>query len=259
MAKKNNNKSKISISETIVESENKLIISEAKKTIVLVVDKSFSDDIVLSAIDCFKKFYGDFEFVTVGGSVAGYKNISYKESADLDINLANIIQAVILSDIVSEDFVFSFANAFPINLIQDSDIKSLYCLAKKLQTQDLICLKNTPELVVTKQLQKEGFDTIYNFETGLPVEMNKEKLIELFEKFNPGKYPTKIVSLYLNYFFKGHIPFPVDFRNGNIATKVFRSNPDMDVVSRAFKNSKFIIINNEGFSAIQKLLIKKIS
>jgi len=163
------------------------------------------------------------------------------------------LAAIVADEVqVPETFVLTPVGTFPVKDIADSDFEALHCKGVGLPKQEVTCMKNLPELFVTKQLAKEGFSDVYNYETGLPVLMEKTKVAELFEKFNPQKLPTKVISLYLNFFNRDKKPVPVIFR-GEYATGVWRSNPNMDIVRNSLQKGTYFLINNDGYLAIQKL------
>ncbi|MDR0874221.1 MAG: hypothetical protein LBN27_12275 [Prevotellaceae bacterium] len=225
--------------------------------VVLLVNGTESAELVQLAIDKWRENFADQNadrLLIIGGKYGDIPSIPFDGANDVDVNLANLLAAIVADDEVPERFILSPVAAFPNLEITEEDLQGLHCLGTALSKQQVICLKNISELAVTQQLKKKGFTDVYNYETGLPVVLEKTKVTELFEEFNPQTYPTKVISLYLNFFNKDVKPVPVDFRNGKYATRIWRRNPDMPVVRRALKESKFLSLKNEGYLAIKKLL-----
>lgn len=207
------------------------------------------------SVEKWRKHYPDAQILTVGGIVDDtLETLTFDHHTDPDVNTANILAAALADESVSEKFILAHINLFPVNDVKEPENLPLTCLARRLQTQRLTCVKNMTELVCTEQLTRQGWTDVYNYETGMPVIFEKEKLIEIFEKFNPQKFPTKIRSLYLNYHFKNTPPIPADFRNGNQCTKIMRVNPDMQIVDRAIRQSRFLYLSDDGWKAVEKLL-----
>ncbi|MDR1544127.1 MAG: hypothetical protein LBS50_06935 [Prevotellaceae bacterium] len=230
-----------------------------KQTLVLVVSRSDSAEVVELSIAAWRKNFADAEIVIVSAKKDGIKTLDFVPSEDKNVNLANILAAAIADEEVSEKFILSPIDAFPVNKIGWQNLEILKCKSQLLQNKRLICLKDLTELAVTEQLKKENIKDVVNFETGLPVVFEKEKLIEIFQKFNPQKIPTKVISLYLNYHYSGFSSKPVYFRAGIFATAVMRKEANLDVVKEGLEVSDFFIINTDGYIAAGKLIAEKLA
>ena len=243
--------------QTILEeqknSEQEQKVIELKTPVIIIAKSEISLELYELTVKQWEKHLPDNPIMIVGGNFGELPVIEAKLSSDEDIKLANILAAIVADERISETFILAPVGTFPVKQVIEKELSGLYCISTGPQKQELTCMKNITELYVTKQLQKEGFRNVYNYETGLPVMLEKTKVAELFEKFNPQKYPTKVISLYLNYFNKETKPVPVHFGCGEFATRVIRSNPNMDIVKKGLKESSFITLNNDGYMAVSKL------
>ena len=221
-----------------------------KTPIILLIGAPDSMELCGLSIAQWDKYFPGYPTLVVGK----YKElpaIDFEPSNDSDVNFANILAAIVADECVPEQFILSPVSTFPVNEVSESDLTGLHCISVGLQNQQLSCMKNMSELACTRQLKKEGWENVFNYETGLPVLMEKSKVKILFEKFNPQKYPTKVMSLYLNYFNKNQKPVPVHFGSGVFATRVLRLNPNINIVKKGLQEGLFFTLNNDGYSAVK--------
>ncbi len=74
---------------------------------------------------------------------------------------------------------------------------------------------------------------------------------QILTKFEVQKYATKVISLYLNYFNQGEKPEPLNFGIGGFATGVWRKNPRMELVKKAFQEGTWLLVNKDGYEAVK--------
>ncbi len=212
---------------------------EAKTCIVLLAPFGTKQEIIDLSITQWEKHAGNYDL-----QVCNLKN------GDIDVQVAEALSAIIADETVSEKFIVTPVTTFPVNELSDEDFELMLCKGE-LKDKGISCLRFLPEVAVAKQLKKEGITVPINYETGLPVLLEKEKAVEILEKFNPVKYPTKVFSLYLNYFNRGEKPMPVAFNVGGYATGVWRKNPRMEIIGKTLKEGKFLLVNDEGYNAVK--------
>ena len=247
----NGNASKTDENENDEDGNGSETDEKLKNTVILIFNSAESLELFELSAKQWMKNLPDYPILVAGGKFGELGSIKFEGSSDKDVNLANILAAIVADDEISEQFILSPVGTFPVNPVAENDFTGLHCVSVGLQSQELTCMKNVSELACTKQLKKEGWTNVYNYETGLPVLMEKAKISELFDKFNPQKLPTKVMSLYLNYFNKDEKPVPVHFGKGVFATRVLRKNPSAEAVKKALQGSKFFTLNNDGYEAVK--------
>lgn len=200
-----------------------------------------------------KHFKEDFKIVIVGDSepfMDGDDQIVYlphtpsQKNPPLDIVEKMLLVIASLPQV--DGFVWSNDDIYAVNDFDLTDVKVLKSIG--LLAGDL---KSTNPFQVnmakTAQLLKKEGRPIRNFSTHLPVWYDVEKLLELIELYEMDKESYLIHSLYFNYFYPSRVPLKLSINFDNYKCGIYRPNPNMDIVRRAFEDKVWINNSPEGY------------
>ena len=103
-------------------------------------------------------------------------------------------------------------------------------------------------------LKKEGLP-IRNFTTHLPQWFEWDKLEALWDKYDMDHNSYVLEDLYYNTYFPTRVPLQLHIDHDNLKCGVYRSNPRIDYITRAFKEKIWIQNSAEGWiPALDKML-----
>lgn len=191
----------------------------------------------------------------VSDQVIHIPHVAEFKSPQLDVT-AKLIQAI-ASDLISEDFILTNDDIYPVNPIELDDITELKCAgflgntkknANPLYKQKLF---RTMELLQGRRLPS------YDYATHTPFMFNKTRLAKVIARYKADQEPLLISSLYFNTCFPKEVPQVIKGGpTGETIAYVYRANPDQAVLESAFMNRKFINHNSEGYNAVLPFLEK---
>ena len=105
-----------------------------------------------------------------------------------------------------------------------------------------------------ERLQKEGYP-VRNFVTHLPIWFEWDKLEEMFDRFDMDNNSYILEDLYFNIYYSTRIPAPLHIDHDNFKCGVYRPNPRIEYIKRAFKEKIWIQNSVEGWiPALEKML-----
>jgi len=179
-------------------------------------------------------------------------HIPHKPTQDNpQIDVAHKLMAAIASEEVPDFFILSNDDIYPVANLTISEIDVLKANGRLTSrgAPGSTYAKNTENTL--KALRKVGIENPYDFATHTPVTIHKNELAETIQQFECDKVGHLIYSLYANTFFIGHRPIITDNgAGGSIVASVFRANPNLEVLGRAFDERKFINHNDAGWTAV---------
>ena len=107
----------------------------------------------------------------------------------------------------------------------------------------------------TKQLLiKEGLPT-RNFVCHLPVYYEKDKLLEIYDRYDCEHNSYVVEQLYFNTYFRDRIPLHLNIDFDNYKCGINRPNPRLRYIERAFKEKVWITNSVEGWiPALDRML-----
>ena len=225
---------------------------KTKQTVVLIISKEDSAEIVELSLAAWKKNLPDCEIYLANGKFNELPVIEHEPNTDENINFANILAACVAEENVCDKFIVSPVSTFPVQISLEG-IDLLVHTKKDFCGQQISICSELSRVSVVEALKKEGITEVKNFETGMPVVFEKELLGVAFEKFNPQKAPLKFITLYLNFFNQGKESVPTDYVDKH-ATAVWRRQPRLEIVKRGLGISKYFMLNNDGYLAVGKII-----
>ena len=105
-------------------------------------------------------------------------------------------------------------------------------------------------------LQKNGYP-VRNFVTHLPIWFDWDKLEEMFDKYDMDNNSYIVEDLYFNIYYPTRIPAPLHIDHDNFKCGVYRPNPRIEYIKRAFKEKIWIQNSVEGWiPALEAMLAK---
>lgn len=103
-------------------------------------------------------------------------------------------------------------------------------------------------------LLKEGLPT-RNFVCHLPVYYEKDKLLEIYDKYDCEHNSYVVEQLYFNTYFKDRVPLHLNIDYDNYKCGVNRPNPRISYIERAFEQKVWITNSVEGWiPALDRML-----
>lgn len=155
----------------------------------------------------------------------------------------------------SRGFVFVADDVYAVNNFDLSDIKFLK--QRSLEMGGSLDSTNAWRRDKAKTrllLEREGYPT-RNFTTHLPQWIEWDKLEALWERFDMENESYVFEDLYFNIYFGDRIPFQLDIDHDNLKCGVYRPNPRMEYIKKAFKTQIWIQNSPEGWiPELQRLL-----
>jgi len=175
------------------------------------------------------------------------------KSPQLDVT-AKLLQAI-ASELVSEDFILSNDDIYPVNPIELSDISDLKCAGFLGSTKRNANPAYRAKLYRTMELLQSRKLPFYDYSTHTPFLFNKTRLGKVIARYKADQEPLLVSSLYFNTCFPKDVPEVIKGgATGDLIGYVYRDNPNKEILEEAFLNRKFINHNSEGYEAVLPFL-----
>lgn len=171
-----------------------------------------------------------------------------KTSDNPQIDTLNKILELITSSEVPDDFIFSNDDIYFVSPVELCDIQVLKTYGKIIGDEKTVYGRN--KLRTIKLLDKEGLK-LRNFDTHTPFYFNKEKLVEMFEKFPEAQTDGVLLySLYMNLHYPNHIAVDIDNLTDNWLLRLIRANAAKSDFDKYISNKKFLNNAEGGFGEL---------
>ncbi len=212
-----------------------------------------------------KNFKENFKVVVIGDSEPWFNKEHIHHIAhecitnNPPLDIVSKMEAIINEFPEVDKIIWTNDDIYPINPISIHDIEFLKCDGKldSNYSGGTIYQQNKKKTLLL--LQKEKL-SIWDYGCHLPVVYETEKLQELIETYKLKEDSYLISSLYFNTYFPEMIPYKLDLASDNLKCGVYRANPNMTVVEKAFTTKKFLNNSVQGYvSGLVKLLKKHLS
>lgn len=172
------------------------------------------------------------------------------------------LMAAIASDEVPETFILSCDDIYPATFltISDIDIPKANGPLENKSTLGGHYRKTVADTLAV--LRKKGFAQPWDYDTHTPYMFSKDILAEVLETYGSGDMTLLIPTLYFNHLYPDLVPILIDGGVGRKACtqfvgRVYRKNPNMEVLREAAANRKFINHNNDGYEGCMEVLKEK--
>ena len=147
----------------------------------------------------------------------------------------------------SKGFIFVADDVYAVNDFDMSDVMFLKQREPTMNPDPNSSNKWIRDKYRTVQLlKKEGYP-IRGFTTHLPQWFEWDKLEALWDKYDMEHNSYVFEDLYYNIYYPARIPFQLDIDHDNLKCGVYRKNPRIDYIRRAFKEKIWIQNSNEGW------------
>lgn len=147
----------------------------------------------------------------------------------------------------SKGFIFVADDCYPVN---DFDLTDVMQLKQESADIHFTLDSGNPwrvDAAKTKaRLIEDGYPT-RNFTTHLPQWYEWSKLAALWEKYNMDEESYVMEDLYFNIYYPTRIPLQLNIDYDNLKCGVYRSNPRIDYIKRAFREKIWITNSPEGW------------
>jgi len=171
------------------------------------------------------------------------------------LDVAVKIMQALADDRVTGDFIFTNDDIYPVNPLELADITSLKCAGKLGFTKKKAGNSYIQTVSRTKGLLEHAKYPTWDYSTHTPFFFNKEKMAKVFSKYQPAVKPALISSLYYNSVFKKEQPELIKGNaEGDTVAYVYRENPNLEILEKAFQERKFINHNNAGYASVLPFL-----
>lgn len=147
----------------------------------------------------------------------------------------------------SKGFIYGSDDCYAVNNFDIVDIKLIKQNGPDITINNYPPTKWEKEKKKTKDLlRKEGYPT-RNFVTHLPLWIEWDKLEELWNRYDMEHNSYIFEDLYFNIFFSDRIPAQLHVDHDNFKCGVYRSNPRISYIEKAFKDKIWIQNSVEGW------------
>ena len=155
----------------------------------------------------------------------------------------------------SEGFIFVADDVYAVNDFDIFDVRVLKQNSSEITYPAISTKAWHDEKKKTKELLiKEGYP-VRNFVTHLPIWYEWDKLEKMFMRFEMDKNSYIPEDLYFNIYYSNRIPATLNIYFDNFKCGVYRQNPRIEFIKKAFKSKIWIQNSVEGWiPALEKML-----
>ena len=155
----------------------------------------------------------------------------------------------------SKGFIFVADDCYAVNDFDMSDIKLLKQVSPDMRKYNGFGNGWEKDKARTRELLvREGYPT-RNFTTHLPQWFEWDKLEALWDKYDMDNNSYVFEDLYYNIYYSDRVPLQLHIDFDNFKCGVYRANPRMSYIEKAFKNKIWIQNSVEGWiPALDKIL-----
>ena len=141
----------------------------------------------------------------------------------------------------SKGFVMVADDCYAVNDFDMTDILLLKCNGQDIAERNAPPTGSfiTDKVRTREKLMAEGFPT-RNFTTHIPQYFEWDKLEALWERYDMENTSYIMEDLYYNIYHATRIPYQLDLATDNFKCGVYRSNPNVDAIRRAFRTKIWI-------------------
>lgn len=147
----------------------------------------------------------------------------------------------------SKGFVFVADDCYPVNDFDLTDVKFLKQEGSDITYEITSTNAWRRDAAKTKALLvKEGYPT-RNFTTHVPQWYEWDKLEALWKKYKMGEESYVMEDLYFNIYYPTRVPLQLNIDFENLKCGVYRSNPRVEYIERAFREKLWITNSPDGW------------
>lgn len=147
----------------------------------------------------------------------------------------------------TDGFIFVADDVYAVNDFDINDIKSLKQQGDHIMETHIPLRPWDMEKRKTRlRLFEDGYPT-RNFTTHLPVWFDWDKLEALFDKYDMANNSYIVEDMYFNIYYPTRIPLQLHIDHDNYKCGVYRPNPRMEYIKKAFKTKIWIQNSVEGW------------
>lgn len=147
----------------------------------------------------------------------------------------------------SKGFIFVADDVYAVNNFDMSDVKFLKQRSMEMGGSLESSNRWQRDKAKTRMLlEREGYPT-RNFTTHLPQWIEWDKVEALWEKYDMENESYVFEDLYFNIYYGDRIPFQLDIDHDNLKCGVYRSNPRINYIEKAFSTQIWIQNSPEGW------------
>lgn len=200
-----------------------------------------------------KNFREDFQVIIIGDRPDWIsKEVIHIEhqciSKNPQVDVIDKIKTIIGSDLVNDKFIWTNDDIYFVSPVSHADIATLKIVGDLKDMPKSATIYGTNREKTISLLEYEKLPTL-NFATRLPVEFEKEKIVQLFEQFSQLQEGGFLFSsVYFNRFFNDWKPILLDWTKDNWMLRVISKNPDPAKFRHFVNMSKFLNNSENGYS-----------
>lgn len=111
------------------------------------------------------------------------------------------------------------------------------------------------DMAKTRALCTQENLPVRNWICHLPVFYEWDKLFVIYDRYGCDNQSYVVENIYFNTYFADRIPFQLNLATDNFKCGVYRKDPDLEVIKRAFQTKIWITNSPEGWiPALEKML-----
>ena len=146
----------------------------------------------------------------------------------------------------SKGFVYYTDDLYAVNDFDIIDVKTLRQQGKEIDASKTNTAWERERCKTRALLEKEGYPT-RNFVTHIPMWIEWDKLEALWEKYDMEHNSYIFEDLYFNIYYPTRVPLQLHIDHDNYKCGVYRPNPRLEYIDRAFKNKVWIQNSVDGW------------
>lgn len=144
-------------------------------------------------------------------------------------------------------FIYTCDDIYAVNDFDMTDVLALKIREKKISAKsDSLNAWRRNNAKTKDKLLEEGLP-IRNYVCHLPVYYEKDKLLEIYRKYDCEHNSYVVEQLYFNTYFKDRVPLLLNIDYDNYKCGVNRPNPRVSYIERAFRDKIWITNSVEGW------------
>lgn len=144
-------------------------------------------------------------------------------------------------------FIFTADDVYAVNNFDIYDVKVLKQNSSEIVYPPYPCTAWHREKKKTKDLLRKYGYPVRNFVTHLPVWIQWDKLEELWQRFDMEHNSYIFEDLYFNIYYSDRIPLTLHIDHDNFKCGIYRKNPRMEYLRKAFREKIWIQNSVEGW------------
>lgn len=239
-----------------VTSETSLIPERVTVCIPYVKALAQGNELQLALRGWAENFKADMNIVVIGDREDWMSDLVHvieceRISTNPPLDVVNKMMLAIKSEEVTEKFIWANDDQYLISPCMLADFETLKYAGMLGETDFGSTLYQKNKARTAALLLKNNCSTL-DFSTHTPVVFEKEKLLEIINKFDLTAEPHLVTTIYFNYWFPRFRPYasetPEALENDNLKVGVYRKGADLERLKKLMQYKKLVSNSESGWT-----------